>query len=249
MQQNTPRLYSDLAWLWPLWGTPADYADWCHHVTRYIRQYAKRDLRTLLNLGCGGGKNVFNLKTSFEVTGVDISQAMLDLARTLNPECAFVLDDMRTCSLGQEFDAVLIDDAISYMTTRPELSAVFQTAYRHLADGGVLVVSPDITRETFCQNRTRVSYADITAKPPDTDIVFIENDYDPDPADDHYEGTLVYLIRKRGQLRVESDRHLFGLFTLAVWRTALRDAGFTVHEETYVEEEQGCVTFVCIKST
>ena len=116
----------DLAWLWPLWGEPSEYAPYCAHVTRLIRQYARREVRSLLNLGCGGGKNIFNLRQDFAVTGLDISPAMLDLARRLNPECRFVQADMRTFSLPERFDAILIDDAISYMTTEADLRAVFE---------------------------------------------------------------------------------------------------------------------------
>jgi SAM-dependent methyltransferase len=247
MNENTRRLYNDLVWLWPLWGSPAEYADWCNHVTELIERYARRDVHTLLNMGCGGGKNVFNLKGRFAVTGIDISQPMLDLARKLNPECIFLQGDMRNCSLGQEFDSILVDDAISYMVSQAELRSVFQTAYRHLSVGGVMIVAYDETKETFQQNRTRIFWADASVKPSHIDVVFIENDYDPDPTDDHYEGTMIYLIREHGQLRVETDRHALGLFALDVWRAALRDVGFEVHEETYIENEKEAVTFVCIK--
>lgn len=98
--EPTPHLYSDYAWLWPLWGdADGEYAEWCDLVQRLIQTHARRELHTLLNLGCGGGKNVANLKQYYAVTGVDISSAMLDLARQLNPECTFVQTDMRTCQL------------------------------------------------------------------------------------------------------------------------------------------------------
>jgi SAM-dependent methyltransferase len=80
--EPTLHLYSDLAWLWPLWGdVDGEYAEWCDLVHRLIHRHARRELHTLLNLGCGGGKNVANLKQHYDVTGVDISSAMLDLAR------------------------------------------------------------------------------------------------------------------------------------------------------------------------
>jgi len=41
--------------------------------------------------------------------------------------------------------------------------------------------------ETFRQNTTRVSYAEAKSKPANLDVVFIENNYDPDPTDDVYE--------------------------------------------------------------
>jgi SAM-dependent methyltransferase len=248
MEKGFNRLYDDLAWLWPLWGDPAgSYADWCDQVTRFIFQYTQIPVFTLLNLGCGGGKNAYNLKRRFEVTGVDLSPAMLDQARQLNPECHFLIGDMRSCSLGEPFDAVLIDDAISYMTTPEDLSAVFRNAYRHLRVGGVMVVMPDLTRETFQQNRTKASIANAQGKPPDIDVVFLENDYDFDPNDDFYDCTIVYIIRESGKMRIETDTHILGLFSMDVWRRTLRQAGFEVHEERYSAEKEDYTPFVCVR--
>ena len=75
MLRNPNRLYDDLAWLWPLWGAPGEYAPYCDNVTRLIRQHAKREVKTLLNICCGGGKNIYNLKQEFSVTGLDLTPA------------------------------------------------------------------------------------------------------------------------------------------------------------------------------
>jgi trans-aconitate methyltransferase len=94
-----------------MWGDAAtEYAHYCQCVAGLIRQHAKRPATTLLDIGCGGGKNVLNLKREFIVTGVDLSPAMLALAKELNPDCTFVQGDMRTCRLAQAFDVVLMDD-------------------------------------------------------------------------------------------------------------------------------------------
>ncbi len=74
--KDTSHLYTDLAWLGPMWGDPAtEYAHYCQHVTELIRQYAKRPVATLLDIG--GGKNVLNLKREFNVTGLDLSLAVI----------------------------------------------------------------------------------------------------------------------------------------------------------------------------
>jgi SAM-dependent methyltransferase len=245
--RNTLRLYSDLAWLWPIWGSAEEYAEYCSHVTRLIREHAQIPVRCLLNIGCGGGKNVFNLKRDYDVTGLDVSPRMLALARELNPECEFLQGDMRTFSLDRTFDAVLVDDAISYMATRADLRSAFVAAWQHLNPGGIMVAGPDNTKETFVQNRTVVTPPVGMTKPANMEVVFIENDYDPDPTDDHYEGTMVYLIRDDGRLRVETDRHILGLFTLDAWRETLTGVGFTIRQEKYVEGGKEHVTFACLK--
>lgn len=241
---GTSRLYGDLAWLWPLWGDPAgDYADYCRHVAALIERHAARPVRTLLDIGCGGGKNAFNLKARFDVTGLDLSPAMLEQARELNPECRFVLGDMRDFRLGRRFDAVLVDDAISCMASLEEFTAAFRTAHAHLEPGGVLVATPDVTPETFRQNRTTTH----AAAHDGVEVVFVENVYDPDPSDARYEATILYLIRERGRLRIASDHWTLGIFPLDTWRRVLRETGFAVHEQPFRLGEDGYTVFAAVK--
>jgi len=203
---------------------------------------------TVLDVACGPGLITCAVaKIARHVTGIDISQPMLANARGLNPECDFEPADMRSCDLGRTFDAILIDDAVTYMTCRADLAAVFATAGRHLRPGGVMVVSPDETKETFHQNRVRVSEAEASVKPAAVDVVFLENAYAPAPRAATYEGTIVYLLREHGRLRTEVDTHLLGLFALETWRQCLREAGFHVHEEVYADRRADVPTFACVK--
>lgn len=247
-RSDTFRLYSDLSWLWPLWGDPTtEYARYCDFVAESIRRYARRPVTALLDISCGGGKNVFNLKRRYQVTGLDISPAMLKLAARLNPECESIEGDMRSFSLGRTFDAILMDDGISYMANRADLNASFRTAFLHLNPGGVMVVTPDVTVETFIQNHTESTPALERLKPKGIDVVFIENSFDPDPTDECYDATLLYLIREDGVLRIEEDRFTLGLFSLDVWKQSLAEAGFVVHEDRYVEATNEYTIFSCLR--
>lgn len=243
--KDTCHLYTDLAWLWPIWGDPAtEYAHYCEHVTTLVRQYAERPAITLLDIGCGGGKNVLNLKRDFNVTGLDLSPTMLAQAKELNPESTFVHGDMRTFRLNRTFDAVLMDDAISHMNCRDDFVAAFRAAYAHLSPGGVLVATPDVTIESFQQNKTTTTPVTRNG----LDVVFIENVYDPDPADEHYEATILYLIRDHGRLRIETDHWTMGIFSLETWRQVLRETGFQVHEGQYRSGEDEYTVFACVKA-
>jgi SAM-dependent methyltransferase len=245
---NTNRLYTDLAWLWPMWGDHAiEYARYSDHVARLIQQYAQHPARSLLDISCGGGKNAYNLKNRFLVTGLDLSPAMINLAASLNPECQFIEGDMRNFSLGRTFDAILMDDGISHMSSRTELAAALGSAFQHLRAGGVMVVTPDITKETFCQNQTTSTPGADRTRPKDVDIVFVENIYDPDTADEKYEATMIYLIRENGRLRVETDRFTLGLFSADTWTQILSNTGFVVHQEKFVDGESEYISFACSK--
>jgi SAM-dependent methyltransferase len=169
---------------------------------------------------------------------------MLAQAKALNPECTFRLGDMRRFALGTTFDAVLMDDAIAHMNCRTDVVAALRAAHVHLNPGGVLIVTPDQTIETFRQNETTITPATSNG----VDVVFIENVYDPDPADDQYETTIVYLIRDHGRLRVETEHWTMGIFALDTWRRVLRDTGFRVHEGRYGQGELEYTVFACVKA-
>ena len=243
MRKKTNRLYKDLAWLWPIWEDVEEYRAESELFTRLIKRHARIKVRSLLDIGCGGGKNVFHLKKHFKVTGIDKSKAMLANAKKQNPECEFYLGDMRNLNLKRQFDSVFINDAITYMTTKNDLLKVFRTAHKHLKPGGVMITYPDGCKEKFEQNETTIWKSETV----DMDITFIENQYDPNPEDDTFETTLIYLIRRNGKLRIEHDFHVCGLFTLSVWRKSLKQAGFEIHEKKGGEETEGLPVFACVK--
>ena len=243
MKKSANRLYEDLAWLWPVWEDVGVYRDESEFFARLIKKHAKIKVRTLLDMGCGGGKNTFHLKRHFEVTGIDISKPMLGNARKLNPECKFRSADIRDFDLKRRFDAIFINDATIYMTTQRDLLRVFRAAHRHLEPGGVMITQPHECKERFEQNETTIWKAKVDC----TDVTFIENQYDPNPKDGTYEKTFVYLIRKRGKLRVEQDIHLCGLFPLETWRRSLRTAGFRLSQNRLSDDAKDIPVFCCVK--
>jgi len=206
-----------------------DYQEEGELLAKIIAEESHIPVETLLDLGCGGGHVDFYLKRHFQITAVDISPPMLQLARTLNPEITYLPGDMRTIRLDRLFDAVLIHDAINCMLTPDDLGAAFQTAYQHLRPGGVFITLVEVWPGSFHQNRTAVT----SRKKGDVEIVFIENYYDPDPKDTSYESSFVYLIRQKGRLVVERDHHLCGIFPVETWLRLLKDVGFAVKERKY----------------
>jgi len=137
-----------------------------------------------------------------------------------------------------------MDDAISHMKCRTDFVEAFRTAHAHLNPGGILVATPDVTIETFQQNRTIATPATRDR----VDVVFVENMYDPDPTDEQYETTILYLIRDHGRLRIETDHWTMGVFSLDMWRRVLRETGFDVREEPYNAGEDEYTVFLCIKT-
>ncbi|MEZ5359013.1 MAG: class I SAM-dependent methyltransferase [Candidatus Zixiibacteriota bacterium] len=218
------RMYGDLSWTWPIISPPEDYKEETQEYIRLIKDQSRIPVKKLLNMGCGGGHNDHTLATAFEVTGVDLSQEMLTLAKELNPHVSYINGDMRAIRLGQGFDAVTVFDSISYMRTPESLKAAFLTAYTHLRPGGVFITCIEETAENFEQNKTIAT----TRKKDDIEITLVENYYDPDPKDNMYEANFVYFIRRSGQLTIETDCHLLGLFPFHVWVEVMESVGLEV---------------------
>lgn len=225
MQTTKWLSYNELAWTEPIIAPPGDYADESRYYARVIRAHAGVEVRTLLHLGCGAGIIDHTFKSEFDVTGVDISAGMLAVARTINPEVAYVHGDMRTIDLQKRFDAVAIPDAIDYMQTLADLQAAVAAAGKHLAPGGALLIVAK-TREQFRENN--FCY---TGNRGDIEITIFENNYIPKTDPSTYEATMIYLIRESGRLRTHTDRHRLGLFSLRQWRAVFEDTGLTVREE------------------
>lgn len=241
VQPDKQRLYRDLAWLWPVISPPEDYAGEAGEFIAAIRQYAQIEVQTLLDLGCGGGHNDFFFQQHFQVTGVDLSPEMLELARQLNPRVTYQLGDMRTVRLGQLFDVVIIADSIDYMLDEGDLLAAFRSAYQHLKPGGIFCTYAEETPDRFQQNNTYSSFHNRGA----LEVTLVENYYDPDPGDTTFETTFVYLIRQSGKLSIEVDHHLGGIFPLDTWTRLLDQAGFVVQVLCFEEGE--CPMFVCTR--
>lgn len=245
MSEN--RLYNDLAWAWPIISPPEDYVKESADHKKLICKHSKIKVKTLLNLGCGGGHDDFGLKRYFKITGVDLSPEMLVLARKLNPEVTYLEGDMRRVRLDRTFDTVCIFDAINYMLSVKDLGAAFETAFAHLKPGGVFLTIVERTPENFEQNKTKTS----THTKGDIEIVFVENIYDPDPGDTTYEDTFVYLIRRNGKQEVELDRHVSGIFPIETWISLLKEVGFedvVQKVETEYPEYPGLTMLASVKS-
>src|SRR4249919_218757 len=132
------RFYGELAAWWPLISPAEEYAEEAAFAATVIES-ASIPVRDVLELGSGGGHNAVHLKERFTMTLVDISEEMLDVSRSLNPECEHRRGDMRTIRLGRSFDAVFVHDAVDYMTSEADLAQAMETAFAHCRPGGVAV--------------------------------------------------------------------------------------------------------------
>ena len=217
------KIYNEFADWFHLLTHPSEYAEEAADYVRLI-EGACPDARTLLELGAGGGNNAFHMKRRFSCTLTDLSPRMLEVSRSINPDCEHLAGDMRELRLGREFDAVFLHDAVEYMTTLDDLAGAVATAYVHTRPGGVALFVPDGTAETFTE-----SVDDGGHDGPDGRALrYLEWTFDADPGDGMYEVHFACLLRQGGTVRVVHDRHEHALFSLQQWRQVLSAAGFVV---------------------
>lgn len=217
------RMYDDLSTWWPLISPVEDYAEEAAFFLELFDAAGLPGDASLLEFGAGGGHNARYLKVRFgDALLTDLSPGMLEISRVVNPECAHAVGDMRTFDAGRGFDAVFIHDAIDYMTTLDDLGAVFRNAFRHCKPGGLVMLVPDQTRESYTAG-TDHGGGDADGR----SLRFLEWSHDPDPADNETLVEYAFVLREgEGPARVEHETHRCGLFSRRQWLKGLEAAGF-----------------------
>jgi SAM-dependent methyltransferase len=124
-----------------------DYAGEADYVVRTLRS-AVPEGRCILEFGSGTGRHGRLLAAmGFDVHGIERSPEMAALAQSAAapPPAAAgsfscEIGDARTVALGRDFDAVIaLFHVVCYQTTDDDLQAIFATAARHLASGGIFL--------------------------------------------------------------------------------------------------------------
>ena len=232
MSDGRPKLYTELAGWWQLVSPTEDYAD---EAAFFKELFEAENVRTVLELGSGGGNVAWFLKQDFTLTLTDISAEMLAESRKQNPELEHVEGDMRTLRLGRTFDGVLIHDAIMYMTSEDDLRVAMVTAHEHCSPGGVLVVVPDWVSETFRPHTTQEG-TDAGGR----GVRYMEWVWDADPNDTEVNNEFILALKEGDELRTVVDRQIVGVFPRATWLRVLIDAGFepAVVEDPSTEGER-----------
>lgn len=216
------KVYNELAWIDNILASPESYEEEAMTYIKAIRRYVSVPSAAMLHLGCGAGGHDFHFKKYFIVTGVDISEGMLDLAKTRNPEVTYVKGDMRTVNLNKKFDIVIIPDSIAYMTTLEHLTATMKNAAAHMNPNGVILVVAH-TKEEFKNN----NFAYTGAKD-NIHITVFENNHII--TESSYEAAMFYLIRKNGGKSIHHEIHTLGLFTHDQWIDIFNKCGLKADE-------------------
>lgn len=133
------KLYSDLAEIYDqLYLKTFNYDQDAEFVDSILEKY---QIKELLELGCGSGHLAKLLvKKGYKITGIDLYEEMLQIARMRLPEVEFLQQDIRHLKLDRKFDAIIaMGRMFTYMTTNDDVEQSIHSIAACLNPGGVFL--------------------------------------------------------------------------------------------------------------
>jgi SAM-dependent methyltransferase len=110
-------------------------------VEQVVAEHAP-DARTLLDFGCGTGRDLEYLAGRFACVGVDLQPQMVAYANQVRPQLDVRVGDMRTFRLGRTVDVITcLGNSLAYVRDDDDLVAVFATLAAHAQPGTLLVIT------------------------------------------------------------------------------------------------------------
>lgn len=191
-------------------------------IDKLILQYIPEGAH-IFDLGCGTGQIAQGLlKRGYQITGLDSSQGMLDVARKNAPSAEFILDDARFFKLPPTFHAAISTDAVlNYILSMDELKDALHNVYEALLDNGIF--GCEMFVEELCQSSWNETDSGGVVK--DENVWVDIWSYDLESKVGKKNTTRFEFVNGMWQ---RSDRtFLLKLYSLADVQTALEKVGFT----------------------
>lgn len=141
-------IYDLIAPIYDSANSEINYSEWADFIDKIIaREYQGEKAELVLDLGCGTGKMTLELaRRGYDMTGVDYSYDMLDIARNESEKQGFqdkilwLCQDMCDFELYGTVDVtVSCLDCINHLTDRKSLMKCFDLVHNYLVPGGVFI--------------------------------------------------------------------------------------------------------------
>jgi SAM-dependent methyltransferase len=184
-----------------------DYPGEARRIATLIRQH-QPGARTLLDVACGTGRHLEQLRHQFVCEELDLDQGLLEVARQRLPGIRLTHADMADFNLGRHFDAVIcLSGSVGYLGTVERLQAAVATMAGHLEPGGVLVVEAWILPEAWIEAAaTRVNVVE------EDDQRFVRV-IAGSRQGAHSVLRMHYVVAAEGEIVTADERHELRLFT------------------------------------
>lgn len=120
-----------------------DYEGWVDYFIKLCELF-KVAPKKILDVGCGTGNPTrYLVERGYEVTGIDSSEKMLEVAKNKfkdKKNVKFLKMDMRRIELDEKFDAVFsFFDSMNYLLDEKDMKACFRGVYKVLKEKGTFI--------------------------------------------------------------------------------------------------------------
>ena len=138
-------IYDLLSRVYDSVNSDIDYAAWADFIEKIVRSNCKERPELALDLGCGTGKMTLELASrGYDMTGIDYSTDMLDVARERAEACGadvlWLCQDMREFELYGTVDlTVSCLDCINHLTTPKDVERTFKLVHNYLIPDGIFI--------------------------------------------------------------------------------------------------------------
>lgn len=176
--------------------------------------------KSLLDIGCGTGEQTRNLAKYYSVTGIDISDRMLEIAMAKFPSGKFYHKNMFGFELKEKYGiAINLYGSIGFADNYKEMLMSLKCVWNCLEKGGILILTPWETKETYkdiilsdAGEKNGINFCRMeNVKRFDNDKVDIE---------------MVHLIGQNGVIEKYYNNQTVSLFSEQEYLAAIEDAGF-----------------------
>lgn len=207
-----------------------DYKAQAEQINKWILE-RKPNAKRLLDVACGTGLHLSYLRSWYDVAGIDICRAMVEIARSQNPGIPIYIGDMREFNIESQFDAVIcMFSSITYADTVESLNATIANFARHLVPLGICIVEPFIPPESWRDGLLGLHTAESKYKK----IAMVDR---AERIGRRIRREIAYVVATREGLQQIYEEHKFFLFTRAEYENAFRSVEFSVEfeEKGFVE--------------
>jgi SAM-dependent methyltransferase len=141
----TPEPGAQVSPQWAAWRRSIDLTEYesrfvgagSHGEADFVESLGQR---SVLDAGCGAGRLAVELdRRGLDVTGVDLDDDMIALARRHAPHIAWAVADLAAFDLGRRFDVVAMAGNVMLYCRVEDRASVVRSCAAHLVDGGLLV--------------------------------------------------------------------------------------------------------------
>jgi len=181
--------------------------------------------KTLLDVACGTGKHLAELRRWYVVEGLDLEPELIEIAHRRLGDVPLHRADMVDFDLGCRFDVVTcLFSSIGYVRTEENLRRATTSMARHVEPGGLLVVEPWILPGDWTPGGVYAQFVDepdlkvarVNVSPPAGETVVLE---------------MHHLVGTPEEVEHFVERHELGMFTDEQYVDAFRAARLEVDRD------------------